>query len=123
MQGRAQTYVLAIFYATLPPLSFHLEYIAMDVLSYMQQLGCQARAASRIIAMADTGKKNAALLAMADAIEQSRQTLRSEEHTSELQSRPHLVCRLLLEKKKKSKQTHLHTFPPASCATNSSASH
>src|SRR5690554_510480 len=28
---------------------------------------------------------------------------RSEEHTSELQSRPHLVCRLLLEKKKKAK--------------------
>src|SRR3989442_4582587 len=27
---------------------------------------------------------------------------RSEEHTSELQSRPHLVCRLLLEKKKSS---------------------
>src|SRR5690554_3755158 len=27
-------------------------------------------------------------------------TIRSEEHTSELQSRPHLVCRLLLEKKK-----------------------
>src|SRR3989442_9782531 len=38
---------------------------------------------------------------------------RSEEHTSELQSRPHLVCRLLLEKKKKA--THqpasLHTWP------------
>src|SRR5690554_7774173 len=30
---------------------------------------------------------------------------RSEEHTSELQSRPHLVCRLLLEKKKKIKET------------------
>src|SRR2546422_8388620 len=29
------------------------------------------------------------------------ETLRSEEHTSELQSRLHLVCRLLLEKKKK----------------------
>src|SRR5690554_7331727 len=28
------------------------------------------------------------------------QRKRSEEHTSELQSRPHLVCRLLLEKKK-----------------------
>src|SRR5690554_7780484 len=28
---------------------------------------------------------------------------RSEEHTSELQSRPHLVCRLLLEKKNKKK--------------------
>src|SRR5215813_1234515 len=31
---------------------------------------------------------------------------RSEEHTSELQSRPHLVCRLLLEKKKKKKKTY-----------------
>src|SRR3989442_13327862 len=30
---------------------------------------------------------------------------RSEEHTSELQSRPHLVCRLLLEKKKKHRDT------------------
>src|SRR5436305_3114688 len=30
---------------------------------------------------------------------------RSEEHTSELQSRPHLVCRLLLEKKKKKTPT------------------
>src|SRR5690554_7221026 len=32
---------------------------------------------------------------------------RSEEHTSELQSRPHLVCRLLLEKKKIISQTSL----------------
>src|SRR2546422_6926338 len=31
---------------------------------------------------------------------------RSEEHTSELQSRLHLVCRLLLEKKKKSAHTN-----------------
>src|SRR5690554_7092060 len=31
---------------------------------------------------------------------------RSEEHTSELQSRPHLVCRLLLEKKKKKQNKH-----------------
>src|SRR5258707_7487875 len=30
-----------------------------------------------------------------------RETARSEEHTSELQSRQYLVCRLLLEKKKK----------------------
>src|SRR5690554_7209491 len=34
---------------------------------------------------------------------------RSEEHTSELQSRPHLVCRLLLEKKKKSLITQDHS--------------
>src|SRR5439155_12387410 len=32
-------------------------------------------------------------------------TQRSEEHTSELQSRGHLVCRLLLEKKKKNQST------------------
>src|SRR2546422_6207780 len=31
---------------------------------------------------------------------------RSEEHTSELQSRLHLVCRLLLEKKKHTKERH-----------------
>src|SRR3989442_11126597 len=35
------------------------------------------------------------------------ETFRSEEHTSELQSRPHLVCRLLLEKKKKQKLEHI----------------
>src|SRR5687768_17664024 len=33
-----------------------------------------------------------------------RERARSEEHTSELQSRLHLVCRLLLEKKKKKKK-------------------
>src|SRR5436305_7873031 len=32
---------------------------------------------------------------------------RSEEHTSELQSRPHLVCRLLLEKKKHAQKARL----------------
>src|SRR2546422_2986907 len=35
----------------------------------------------------------------------TRPTERSEEHTSELQSRLHLVCRLLLEKKKKNTHT------------------
>src|SRR2546429_6135664 len=42
---------------------------------------------------------------------------RSEEHTSELQSRLHLVCRLLLEKKKKSPTTQ-----PQSSACNARAS-
>src|SRR2546429_3215355 len=41
--------------------------------------------------------------------------MRSEEHTSELQSRLHLVCRLLLEKKKgsmvKRKQKVLNMYP------------
>src|SRR5439155_11572104 len=42
--------------------------------------------------------------AQAAAQRAARRTLRSEEHTSELQSRGHLVCRLLLEKKKKRNQ-------------------
>src|SRR2546429_6378906 len=36
---------------------------------------------------------------------------RSEEHTSELQSRLHLVCRLLLEKKKMQQRAHEHATP------------
>src|SRR5690554_7752245 len=39
---------------------------------------------------------------------------RSEEHTSELQSRPHLVCRLLLEKKKQ--HNHLPQLSPLTTA-------
>src|SRR5436305_10991004 len=55
--------------------------------------------------------------------QQSKGEGRSEEHTSELQSRPHLVCRLLLEKKKKKLATvatsaGFHSpsriFPPSS---------
>src|SRR2546422_5905024 len=38
------------------------------------------------------------------AVGRSRRAQRSEEHTSELQSRLHLVCRLLLEKKKTKRQ-------------------
>src|SRR5437868_10145165 len=38
-----------------------------------------------------------------------KQKRRSEEHTSELQSRFDLVCRLLLEKKKKNKRRHTQT--------------
>src|SRR5439155_27294944 len=41
---------------------------------------------------------------------------RSEEHTSELQSRGHLVCRLLLEKKKKKTQ-HRMSQRLAHCST------
>src|SRR5439155_25449225 len=35
---------------------------------------------------------------------------RSEEHTSELQSRGHLVCRLLLEKKKKKRKSDMYLY-------------
>src|SRR3989442_10892237 len=45
---------------------------------------------------------------------------RSEEHTSELQSRPHLVCRLLLEKKK---TTELNTDLDKFNLSNAIAAH
>src|SRR2546422_7953256 len=45
----------------------------------------------------------------AELIELAERKNRSEEHTSELQSRLHLVCRLLLEKKKKKKKAR-HSY-------------
>src|SRR2546422_6408477 len=45
------------------------------------------------------------LAELAQRVVHERHIDRSEEHTSELQSRLHLVCRLLLEKKKKNKTT------------------
>src|SRR3712207_7225252 len=44
------------------------------------------------------------------AVRRARRPTRSEEHTSELQSRQYLVCRLLLEKKKKKNKSTLHTI-------------
>src|SRR5688572_32230665 len=43
-----------------------------------------------------------------DAVERARRFVRSEEHTSELQSQSNLVCRLLLEKKKKKQTQTMH---------------
>src|SRR2546422_5362309 len=41
---------------------------------------------------------------------------RSEEHTSELQSRLHLVCRLLLEKKKNTKTVYINCSDTSDCS-------
>src|SRR5687768_18202510 len=49
------------------------------------------------------GNRNRAMNAFCFCDRRSGQRVRSEEHTSELQSRLHLVCRLLLEKKKKNR--------------------
>src|SRR2546422_8297396 len=50
---------------------------------------------------ATTCRECAAGCGMRVRVREGRAVKRSEEHTSELQSRLHLVCRLLLEKKKK----------------------
>src|SRR2546429_6721252 len=60
----------------------------------------------------ETGLSNSAKLGTADGrFCLPRTLLRSEEHTSELQSRLHLVCRLLLEKKKKERLTYYNLSP------------
>src|SRR2546422_2650291 len=48
---------------------------------------------------------------------------RSEEHTSELQSRLHLVCRLLLEKKKKNHLNRMQTYRTAATPTTPAVTH
>src|SRR5436309_7510874 len=57
--------------------------------------------------LGEDGGKLVSQLAVALALWQCSAALRSEEHTSELQSRENLVCRLLLEKKKKKKKTEM----------------
>src|SRR5256885_8326767 len=69
--------------------------------------------AGSIIAFPRRGRSLAVLLLggpvlldlVQDAVEEGRQVSRSEEHTSELQSPCNLVCRLLLEKKKRQAHT------------------
>src|SRR3712207_6888003 len=57
----------------------------------------RARAVLRVVVLVD----DRVSLAASDEPPVDRDRHRSEEHTSELQSRQYLVCRLLLEKKKK----------------------
>src|SRR3712207_8030779 len=57
----------------------------------------------------DGGKLVGAALGGGRAADGGARVDRSEEHTSELQSRQYLVCRLLLEKKKKTRTTQRST--------------
>src|SRR6266702_5063167 len=75
--------------ASVSPMSIAASSLAPD----LAQLSRDLRAWARELGFAEIGIADTGL-----AAEETR--LRSEEHTSELQSRGHLVCRLLLEKKK-----------------------
>src|SRR5687767_15706252 len=65
------------------------------------------------VALVSGDKNKAAKVARQYGIPEK--SIRSEEHTSELQSLAYLVCRLLLEKKKNTKATIPHLIP--SCTT------
>src|SRR5689334_25379440 len=56
------------------------------------------------------GTDDAVSLRGFDVVLDGTDTIRSEEHTSELQSQFHLVCRLLLEKKKNKQNKHQPTI-------------
>src|SRR5690554_7691021 len=59
-----------------------------------------AKNAQRVEAMGTADELNCHIGILVETLLAEDALIRSEEHTSELQSRPHLVCRLLLEKKK-----------------------
>src|SRR2546422_7709369 len=69
-------------------------------------LAPQMQEIRRVISAFDRKTREVVIQARIMEVRLSDQLQRSEEHTSELQSRLHLVCRLLLEKKKK-KRNHI----------------
>src|SRR5207302_4212745 len=71
---------------------------------WLAKAWAQAQTGAAQIELADGG--TAAAFDWCDRLQQLAGHARSEEHTSELQSRENLVCRVLLEKKKKKKQKH-----------------
>src|SRR2546427_5943855 len=84
-----------------PPRSTLFPYTTLFRSYGIEQIGSLARRKGQRLAMFSGDlQEDPHLLA--------RSTLRSEEHTSELQSQSNLVCRLLLEKKKKKKAKY-HT--------------
>src|SRR2546422_7949566 len=93
-RGVLATVVRALFGVTQPFETFQaLTRLAEEALGHALEL-----AAREVLGTVDLASGPLAVLAL------GRLGTRSEEHTSELQSRLHLVCRLLLEKKKKSKR-------------------
>src|SRR2546422_7642016 len=85
---------------------------ALPILTASETLGSRSSS--------DPGKTSAPSLHSGPATAWSR-TRRSEEHTSELQSRLHLVCRLLLEKKKNYHVQHndaIEAVPPDHASTH-----
>src|SRR3712207_7141543 len=67
--------------------------------------------ASAALSPTDGSMLPAAMSALTRVLSKLR-AWRLEEHTSELQSRQYLVCRLLLEKKKKTQSNHCLAFLP-----------
>src|SRR3712207_8246566 len=78
----------------------------LDILNKHDVLRSPTEVLGRVVARHDAGKASIGVdgqdgVGIVEHVEQAEEVIvRSEEHTSELQSRQYLVCRLLLEKKK-----------------------
>ena len=70
----------------------------MDVVSYMQDVGQRARAASRLISRADTGTKNAALRAIAEVLDASREALAAANQNDMIRGRENGLDAALLDR-------------------------
>src|SRR5437870_11229171 len=84
-------------YTTLFRSLFAMQVIACD--PYLDAATIAARGAVKVTL--EELLRRADFVSINCPLDASTRGMRSEEHTSELQSRGHLVCRLLLEKKKK----------------------
>src|SRR3989442_8340814 len=72
-----------------------------ELLDLARERGVPVRKEERsILDRMAQGEVHQGVVAISGEVSYADFEVRSEEHTSELQSRPHLVCRLLLEKKK-----------------------
>src|SRR2546429_2793400 len=82
--------------STLFPYTTLFRSVSMNVLALMEFISSHSNYAAQVKALIEQGH----CLALGAFVGFFLAYERSEEHTSELQSRLHLVCRLLLEKKK-----------------------
>src|SRR3712207_7645121 len=95
-----------------PPRSTLFPYTTL----FRSDVGQEAEQQGQLVAHAVVGQPGGQLLGRRVEVRRARgeeaahhqQHERSEEHTSELQSRQYLVCRLLLEKKKKQENQEQH---------------